>query len=73
MRCDLVNHREQLVSVVALRCQRLCFLESRHLLYYAPRSLRVLDPSFPLSKPIAETALSAVKGKAVASHTPAAL
>src|SRR5713101_7345684 len=33
MRCDLVNHREQRVSIVSLTCQRLCFLECRHLLY----------------------------------------
>jgi hypothetical protein len=45
----------------------------RTILYWAPCSLRVLNPSFPRSKPIAETALSAVKGKAVASHKPAAL
>jgi len=32
MRCNLVNQREQLVSVVALTCQRLCFPECGHLL-----------------------------------------
>src|SRR5580700_4305718 len=31
MCCDLVHHREQLVSVVALRCQGFCFLKCAHL------------------------------------------
>jgi hypothetical protein len=73
MRCDLINHYKQLVSVVAVACQCLCFLECRHLHLlgssFSPR-FKAFIPSFETHS---RDGPFAVKGKAVASHKPAAL
>jgi hypothetical protein len=70
---DFVNCHEQLVSVVALRCQPLLLSEMRPSLLLGSLFCLRFKPLIPRSKSMAETTLSAVKGKAVASHKPAAL